>query len=80
MTYEEQQAAATKLSEALRQFPELEGLAERAEKLEYSDFSSPLVAPKVQLVGDLENARSIVNDDMALDDLIEDVKTGKFDG
>lgn len=68
-----------KLADALNQFG-LEDMAERAMEGFYSDFDSPLPAPKTSLVEELEGRRESIADDQALNDLIADIRAGDFDG
>lgn len=63
--------AATKLANALREANQPE-MAGRADVMYYSDFSSPLPAPKIALVEELESH--------GMDELARRVVAGEFDG
>jgi hypothetical protein len=68
------QAAATNLAAALRRAG-LEDMAVRAERGHYGDFSSPLIAPKMTLVIELERAGTGEARAVA-----QRVRAGDFDG
>lgn len=67
-----------RLGEALRDAGFPQGTIDKARKGLWSDFKSPLDAPKMELVAMLERHRQSGN--AKAGDLIERVKTGEFDG